>query len=219
MASLKIFEYTNSKNETNTHAVYVISETPEYMIGIDLNKALELVVDRNDKDFRPADNNVHSPWCFNLVRLENADDEISVNFNVKLYELAAAHFLHQTEKPYGSFKDIVALYNDSHSKIDTDKIIDAVHASKAHSVEAFLDSIEDDDLKWFSVVDAKSNVLPGWEELLHTYEKMQEVLLNRDPTQYQSLQESRAASKKPIEGFDKEWMKAFKNFKKSGIKS
>lgn len=218
MANLKIFEYTNSSNETNAHAVYVISETPEHLMGIDLNKALELVVDKNDKSFKSADGNAHSPWCFNLVRLENADDGISVSFNVKLYELAAAHFLHQTEKPYGSLKDIVALYNDDHSKIDTDKIIDAIHTSKAHSVEAFLDHIEE-DLKWFSVVDAKSNALPGWEEVLDTYEKMQEVLLNRDPTQYQSLQESRAASKKPIEGFNEEWMKAFKNFKKSRIKS
>lgn len=217
MASLNVFDYVNSRGEKNKHAVYVLSETPDYLMGIDMNKVLELIADKNDKNFKPTKENPHSPWCFNLVRLENSDDGILVNFDVRLYELAASHFVHQTEKPYGSLKDIIAVYNDSHSKVDADAIINAIRESKAKTVEAFINSAK--DLKWFSVVDAKSDAFPGWEELLNAYEKMQDVLLNRDPTQYKSLQESRATGKQKIEGFDEEWMKAFKNFKKSGVKS
>lgn len=217
MASLNVFDYVNSRGEKNRHAVYVLSETPDYLMGIDVNKALELIVDKNDENFTPTKENPHSPWCFNLVRMENSDEGVLVNFYAKLYELAAAHFVYHDEKSDRSSEDIIAVYNDDHSKINTDYIVNAIRESKAKSIEAFISNVK--DLKWFSVVDAKSDVFPGWEEVLSTYAKMQDVLLNRDPTQCKSLQESRAAGKQKIEGFDEEWMKAFKNFKKSGIKS
>lgn len=50
------------------------------------------------------------------------------------------------------------------------------------------------------------------------YNELVKILGKREPTQYQTLAESKSLEKKPIEGFDKSWFRAFRNFKKSNIK-
>lgn len=243
MPSLRSFNYTNSKGETHWHAVYALSETPDYLMGIDANKALELVVDKYDKDKGPQP---HSEWCYNLMSLETefaADDEPTniVWRDINLVNLAAAKCVYDTEAPsrdakhqayYEPLNNLV-LYNKDHSPIDKEKLLKFVKDKNVVNGTDFVNALDeaarwDSDefylfalnLCWFTIApEDKSNVpMPGFFEMIDRHKKMSEVLLLREPTQYKDLKESRAAGKQKIEGFDEEWMKAFKNFKKSGIK-
>lgn len=240
--SLRKFNYTNSKGEKHSHIVYVLSETPEYLMGIDVNKALELVVDKKDKDFK---GDGHSPWCYNLILATIdfvKDDEptyLKLN-DANLVGLAAAKAVWETEhnvsKPeyqayYDELNNLV-LYNDDHTPIDKEKLVKFIDDRNIINGKDLTDAIDkaamnDSDeyylfarnLNWFSLVHPETyeSEMPGFEEMCKRYDAMQKVLLMREPTQYKDLKESRAAGKKKIADFDEDWMKAFKNFKKSGI--
>lgn len=241
--SLRKFNYTNSKGEKHAHIVYALSETPDYLMGIDANKALELVVDKNDKDFKGPQ--PHSEWCYNLVlaTIDSAKDDEPTYLNLNdtnLVGIAASRAVWETEhkasKPeyqayYDELNNLV-LYNDDHSPIDKDKLVKLIDDKNVVNGKDLVDAInaaaaDDSDeyylfarnLSDFSFVcpDDYKPAMPGFHEMCKRYNAMQEVLLMREPTQYKDLKESRAAGKQKIEGFDEDWMKAFKNFKKSGI--
>lgn len=240
--SLRKFNYTNSRGEKHAHAVYALSETPDYLMGIDVNKALELVVDKNDKDFK---GDGHSPWCYNLILAtidfakDNKPTYLKLN-DIDLIGLAASRAVWETEhaasKPeyqayYDELNNLV-LYNDDHSPIDKDKLVKFIDDKNITNgkdlVDAINDAAKDDNNEYylfahnlscfsFACPDTYKPAMPGFHEMCKRYLAMQEVLLTREPTQYKDLKESRAAGKQKIEGFNEEWMKAFKNFKKSGI--
>lgn len=240
--SLRKFNYTNSKGEKHSHIVYALSETPDYLMGIDVNKALELVVDKHDKDFK---GDGHSPWCYNLIlaTIDFAKDDeptyLKLN-DASLVGLAAAEAVWETEhnvsKPeyqayYDELNNLI-LYNDDHTPIDKDKLVKLIDDRNIVNGKDLTDAIDkaamDDsdeyylfarNLNWFSLVHSETyeSEMPGFQEMRKRYQDMQKVLLMREPTQYKDLKESRAAGKQKIAGFDEEWMKAFKNFKKSGI--
>lgn len=244
MVSLRQFNYTNSKGEKNEHSIFALSETPDYLMGIDINKALELVIDANDKDFKGAPE-VHSPWCFNLIRLDNSypDDKGETHICFKkasLMNIAASREVWETESPnakeqnrfYYAPENNLVLYNNDHSEIDVSMLVDFIKELDLKYCVDFVNAIDDaasDDsskfylfalnLNWFSLAcpETYKPTMPGFHEMCKRYKAMNETLLLRKPTQYKDLKESRTSEKQKIAGFDDEWMKAFKNFKKSGI--
>lgn len=179
---IKVFSYTNSKGERKHYRVYEVSETPEYLMGIDLKKAIDNVI--GDPDW------TETKYCF-------FSKESSGIIMGDLLNLVAAHIVNVTEN------------NDS-------DMYNFWYFDKNFNVPP---SFNEDFLKAYA---NKSSTLencdiPNFDKAVKTYRDLQSILSKRPASQYKSLQESRSAGKEKIEGLDPEWMKAFKNFKKSGI--
>lgn len=233
MSSIKKFNYTNSRGESKEHDVFVLSETPDYLMGIDGNSLMKTIIDKNDKDLKGSKS--HSVWGekdylsvifqddgnnhivfakpFNLIEKRKTLEKELSKKDVNFYKFLI--FYRNDDKPIDMvlFNKIFEKYNIDNG---TDLVNDLDDFNADDSSEFFLFTR---DLNWFSYAARKEYIpIPGWEEMLKTYEAITKVFENREPTQYQSLQESRSGEKKPIEGFDQEWFKAFRNFKKSGIK-
>lgn len=239
MSSIREFKYTNSKGESKKHLIFALSETPDYLMGIDVESVLKNIVDANDTS--RTDPKEHSVWCndnyviiFTKVVDETGKTELSIFDNCNLSDVVSvknnidAELGEEREK---FFLDIV-IYNKDHTKIDVDTLNSFIHDYKIDNITDFVNKIDTigqeatpnyshfcQNLLWISLeAENKNNVtIPGWKSMIEAFNNMSKVFENREPTQYQSLQESRSGEKKPIEGFDESWIKAFRNFKKSGI--
>lgn len=179
---IRVFSYTNSKGERKYYRVYEVSETPEYLMGIDLKKALDNAI--GDPDWTELN------YCF----FSKESNGIIMG---DLLNLVAAHIVNVTENNESAMYDF--WYFDKNFEIPStfDEDFLKAYANKSSTL--------------------KDCDIPNFDKAVKTYEGLQKVLSNRPASQYGSLQESRAAGKEKIEGLNPEWMKAFKNFKKSGI--
>lgn len=190
---LKTFMYKNSKGERNSHIVYVLSETPEHLMGIDALSALKKDIDAEDKSFKESEEHPHSEWTHNWYSTDGK--------SYSLFSLIASIKVAETEH-----KDFIVYHLDSKTadklaSLSKDEALKAVNASEKLNLA---------DKNGIAKV-------PGLARAIEDYDKLQDVLLNRPVTKYESLRESRAAGKQKIERLEEQWMKSFKNFKKSGI--
>lgn len=177
-----MFNYTNSKGERKHFRVYEVSETPEYLMGIDLKKAIDNAI--GDPD-----------WAkFNYCFFSRESGRIIMG---DLLNLVAAHIVNVTENNDLTMYDFWYFDKDFDAPAIFDEGFLKAHANKSNTL--------------------KGCTIPNFDKAVKTYEGLQNTLSNRPASQYGSLQESRAVGKEKIEGLDPEWMKAFKNFKKSGI--
>lgn len=194
---LKTFIYKNSKGEVNKHTVYVLSETPDYLMGIDALSALKKDIDAEDKSFKESEEHPHSEWTHSWYEADSKSYETH-----NLFSLIASIKVAETEH-----KDSFIVHH-----------LDGKTAMKLASLS------DDEALKAvnsgekLNLADKKDIAkVPGLAKAIDDYGKLQDVLLNKPVTKYESLRECRAAGKKKIEGLEGQWMKSFKNFKKSGI--
>lgn len=194
---LKTFMYENSKGERNKHIVYVLSETPEHLMGIDALSVLKKDIDAEDKSFKESEENPHSEWTYNW------------------YEVDGASY-----KSYDLFSYIASINSSDTELVDSLIVyhLDGKTAKKLASMS------NEDAIKVISSGEKidlakKSGIakVPGLAKAIDDYGKLQKVLLDKPATQYKDLRESRAAGKQKIEGLEGQWMKSFKNFKRSRI--
>lgn len=193
---LKTFTYKNSKGEVNKHTVYALSETPDHLMGIDALSVLKKDIDAEDKSFKESEEHPHSEWTHNWYEVGSKSYK-----TYSLLSLIASIKVAETEH-----KDFIVHHLDSKTAMKLASLSDD-EALKAVSSGEKLSLADKKDI-------AK---VPGLAKAIEDYDKLQDVLLNRPVTKYESLRECRAAGKKKIEGLEGQWMKSFKNFKKSGI--
>lgn len=183
---IKSFNYTNSKGETKKHIVAVLSETPEYLLGIDLGSVVHKIIE----DEKWFDNLYMCPEDKGL-ELKNIIDLIQ-HYNLIQHEI-------ETIKDFSLYsKDVDVFYKEDHTPIKDVK------------------NLSEESLECFDLIN-ETETIPNFLKAKNEYNKIVGLFKNRESTKYNDLKESRSAEKKPIEGFDNEWMKSFKNFKKSGI--
>lgn len=193
---LKTFTYKNSKGEVNKHTVYVLSETPDHLMGIDALSVLKKDIDAEDKSFKESEEHPHSEWTHNWYEAGSKSYE-----TYSLLSLIASIKVAETEH-----KDFIVHHLDSKTAMKLASLSDDEALKAVGSGEKL------------SLADKKDIAkVPGLAKAIEDYDKLQDVLLNRPVTKYESLRECRAAGKKRIEGLEGQWMKSFKNFKKSGI--
>lgn len=193
---LKTFTYKNSKGEVNKHTVYVLSETPDHLMGIDALSVLKKDIDAEDKSFKESEEHPHSEWTHNWYEVGSKSYE-----TYSLLSLIASIKVAETEH-----KDFIVHHLDSKTAMKLASLSDDEALKAVDSGEKL------------SLADKKDIAkVPGLAKAIEDYDKLQDVLLNRPVTKYESLRECRAAGKKKIEGLEGQWMKSFKNFKKSGI--
>lgn len=183
---IKSFNYTNSKGETKKHIVAVISETPDYLMSLDLGSVVHKIIEDEkwfDNFYMIQNNKVESKDIVDLIH----------QYNLITNEI-------ETVKDYSvNSDDITVFYNENHTSISNS---DNLKGSE--------------NIKHFDLL-GESETIPNFIKAKNEYNKIIDVFKNRESIKYNDLKESRSTEKKPIEGFDNEWMKSFKNFKKSGI--
>lgn len=181
---VKTFMYTNSKGETKPHVIAVTSETPDYLMGIDIKKVIANVIGDDDWSSKKLyyfsqenDDEYHDGGILSLISFYNVNQEEKAP-----QEKYDFYYLDKEIKRFG--------YEDDKEFLDN-------NADKANLIN--------------------SNPIPNFDKAVKEYNNIKNLFAGREPTQYKTLQECRISKKDPIDGLDPEWMKAFKNFKKSGI--
>lgn len=237
MSSLRKFNYVNSKGEKQKHIICALSETPEYLMGIDVNSLIKTIIDNNDKDFTVTKESPHSLWSTkNYVEVRSSVSEnMFCDPNISLFEIVNLRkkFEESLKGIEGeidiNFNNFLIFYNINNDPVNVELLKTIIKENDISDndglIEFLKNCIEDKNNKfnyfatnhkWFSYV-GNNIPIPGFKEIESLYDGLKNIFEYREPTQYQSLQESRSSEKKPIEGFDESWMKAFRNFKKSGI--
>lgn len=184
---IKTFNYINSKGESKKHSVAVLSETPDYLMGIDLFSIIKKIIDNED-------------WFEkNFYMLQNK----------KIVYKSIIDLIQHCIVIQNEMKNVA---NYSVLEEDVDVFYNTVNEDLCDTTN--LENTE--KIKHFNLLD-ETNPIPNFFKAKDEYNKIISVFKFREPTIYKDLKESRSAEKKPIEGFDNEWMKSFKNFKKSGI--
>lgn len=183
---IKTFDYTNSKGESKKHIIAVLSETPDYLMGIDLASVVHKIIGNEewfDHFYMIQDKKIIHKDVIDLIQQYNViSNEMKNIANYSVLE-----------------EDVNIFYSDA-----SDYIYDIRNLENKENI------------KHFNLLD-ETNPIPNFFKAKDEYNKIVNLFRYREPTVYKDLKESRSAEKKLIEGFNNEWMKSFKNFKKSGI--
>lgn len=192
---LQTFRYRNSRGETGNYSVFVLSETPRYLMGIDFLSELKRETTRKDPDYKKSTEHPYSKWVDNWFTTEDS----------RIIEYNLISLIASCKMPSEGSFFAYHLDDDAAKKISTDISVEDV-VKLVEAGEKFDLSSEDDLRK-----------VPALAAAIEDYDNLMGVLLLREPTQYKDLKESRASEKARIKGLDERWMEAFKLFKKENI--